>query len=112
MRLTAKFQVPKVNLARFRQALHERLSENLAQARHGLATKVTDSTRVRSGMECGIACDVLAIGQLRRICPFACSSQQCAGPVQLGIENGKAPSRRARKTRPSTVSPTARRCLI
>ena len=37
-----------------------------------------------------IACDVLAIGQLRRICPFAHSSQHAPNRVQLGIENGKA----------------------
>jgi len=32
MRILASFQVPRVNLARFRQALHEHLSEALAQA--------------------------------------------------------------------------------
>ncbi len=32
MRLTAKFQVPRVNFNRFRQALHENLSQSLAEA--------------------------------------------------------------------------------
>jgi len=32
MRLTGTFQIPRVNLGRFRQALHVRLSEALAQA--------------------------------------------------------------------------------
>jgi hypothetical protein len=32
MRLTALFQVPRVDFARYRQALHERLSEALVQA--------------------------------------------------------------------------------
>ena len=32
MRLTAKFQLPKVDFGRYRQTLHETLSETLAEA--------------------------------------------------------------------------------
>ena len=79
MHLTAKFQVPKVNFDRFRQALHEKLSESLAEAaKQWLMAVVPVHDGGDSGMERGVAGHVLAPGKLCDVCLGACSGRRCS----------------------------------
>jgi hypothetical protein len=92
MRISATFQVPRVNLARFREAIHERLSEALVQgAFTWLATVVEESTSV--GLPIWSAASIATFLPLARYVGMSLGSSPVAGAPDrtgLGIANGQA----------------------
>jgi hypothetical protein len=88
MRLTAKFQVPRVNFNRYRQALHENLSESLAQAAaqwlHATATEIVPVWSAASRATFSPLASY--VGYVLSLAPEGDAPNR----VQLGLDNGNA----------------------
>jgi hypothetical protein len=88
MHLSAKFQVPRVNINRYRQVLHENLSETLAQVGmiwlHATATEIVP---VWSGASRATFSPLASyVGYVLSLSPVGNAPNR----VQLGINNGEA----------------------
>jgi len=88
MRFKANFQVPKVNLSRFQEAMHTRLSENLAQAGMvWLEATAEGRVPVWSGASRATFSPLASyVGYVLSLAPLNSAPNR----VQLGIDNGKA----------------------
>lgn len=86
MRLTATFQVPRVNFDRFRQTLHEKLSESLAQATaawlHATATEIVPVWSAASRATFSPLAS--HVGYVLSLAPAANAPNR----IELGIANG------------------------
>ena len=92
MHLTAKFQVPNVNFDRFRQALHEKLSESLTEAaKQWLMAVVPVSTM--EGIPVWSAASRATFSPLASYATYALAlapAGDAPDRVHLGLENGDA----------------------
>jgi hypothetical protein len=88
MRLSAQFQVPRVNISRYRQALHEHLSEALAQAGTAwLQATATEIVPVWSAASRATFSPLASyVGYVLSLSPVADAPNR----IQLGIDNGQA----------------------
>jgi hypothetical protein len=92
MRLTAKFQVPNVNFDRFRQALHEKLSESLTEAAKQWLTAVVPVSTME-GIPVWSAASRATFSPLASYATYALAlapAGDAPDRVQLGLENGEA----------------------
>jgi hypothetical protein len=92
MHISATFQAPRVNMARFREALHEQLSEALVQgAFTWLATVVEESTS--AGLPIWSAASIATFSPLAHYVGMSLALSPVAGApdrVEMGLANGQA----------------------